>query len=72
VFVSLLCRHAVLRVGALPVLSLQVLLMGGVDTRQALTALRAGCEIVVATPGVLQEFAKVCVLASRPGNAWYP
>lgn len=35
-----------------------VLLMGGGDTRQAQAALRTGCEVVVATPGVLQEFVK--------------
>jgi hypothetical protein len=37
----------------------QVLLMGGVDTRDAAAMLKRGSDIVVATPGVLQEFVKV-------------
>ncbi len=37
----------------------QVSLVGGGDTRQAQAGLREGCEVVVATPGVLQEFVRV-------------
>lgn len=35
-----------------------VLLMGGGDTRKAQQALRNGCDVVVATPGVLTAFVK--------------
>lgn len=36
-----------------------VLLMGGLDPREALAELKRGCDIVVITPGLLQDFAKV-------------
>ena len=35
--------------------------MGGMDPRDALAELRRGADIVVATPGLLQDFVKVFI-----------
>ena len=37
----------------------QVLVMGGMDTRKIAKSIRAGCDVVVGTPGMMAAFVKV-------------